>query len=217
MAGVQGHLQPCLQHRVNHILFLETSLILLLEGPTLHLEHSHWPALWQPHQSRPPLESERALYRAEVNVQERGRGEEKGRRLIVAITSPTQASRSRAAIGVLSNIDHQKKTKYRPNYLKYRPHSTISTKYRPQKFLIKRVFTLFTFKSWDKHILRKWGLLWNMRDKWGPFQLSTFTKALYMDHTALSRPYIPTIILGFWWNIDHFDVTSTKNSRISTI
>ena len=41
----------------------------------------------------------------------------------------------------------KKKTKYRPNYLKYRPHSTISTKYRPQKFLIKRVFTLFTLKS----------------------------------------------------------------------
>ena len=61
---------------------------------------------------------------------------------------------SRAASGVLSNIDHQKKTKYRPNYLKYRPHSTISTKYQPQKFLKKRVFTLFTFKSWDKHILR---------------------------------------------------------------
>ena len=105
MAGVQGHLQPCLQHRVNHILFLETSLILLLEGPTLHLEHSHWPALWQPHQSRPPLESERALYRAEVNVQERGRGEEKGRRLIVAITSPTQASR-RVAVVVTDPADH---------------------------------------------------------------------------------------------------------------
>ena len=105
MAGVQGHLQPCLQHRVNHILFLETSLILLLEGPTLHLEHSHWPALWQPHQSRPPLESERALYRAEVNVQERGRGEEKGRSLIVAITSPTQASR-RVAVVVTDPADH---------------------------------------------------------------------------------------------------------------
>ena len=88
----------------------------------------------------------------------------------------------------------KKKTKYRPNYLKYRPHSTISTKYRPQKFLIKRVFTLFTFKSWDKHILRKWGVLWNMRDKWGPFQLSTFTKALHMDHTALCTPFIQTII-----------------------
>ena len=56
-----------------------------------------------------------------------------------------QKKTGRAASGVLSNIDHQKKTKYRPNYLKYRPHSTISTKYRPQKFLKKRVFTLFWF------------------------------------------------------------------------
>ena len=30
---------------------------------------------------------------------------------------------------------------------KYRPHSTLSTKYRPQKFLEKRAFTIFTFKS----------------------------------------------------------------------
>ena len=30
---------------------------------------------------------------------------------------------------------------------KYRPHSTLSTKYRPQKFLEKRTFTIFTFKS----------------------------------------------------------------------
>ena len=37
----------------------------------------------------------------------------------------------------------KKKPKYRPKYLKYWPHSTISTKYRPQKFLKKRVFTLF--------------------------------------------------------------------------
>ena len=58
---------------------------------------------------------------------------------------------------------------------KYRPHSTLSTKYRPQKFLKKCAFTLFTFKSWDIHILGKWGI------------------------TAVT-------ILGFWWNIDHFDV-----------
>ena len=77
---------------------------------------------------------------------------------------------------------------------KYRPHSTLSTKYRPQKFLEKRTFTIFTFKSWDIHILGKWGLSWNMRDKWGLFQLRTFRKALYMDHTALCRPYIQTII-----------------------
>ena len=83
-----------------------------------------------------------------------------------------------------------KKIKYGPNYLKYRPHSTIST----SKFLNKPVFTLFTFKSWYKHILRKWGVLWNMRNKWGPFQLSTFTKALHMDHTALCTPFIQTII-----------------------
>ena len=70
---------------------------------------------------------------------------------------------------------------------KYRPHSTLSTKYRPQKFLEKRAFTIFTFKSWDIHILGKWGLSWNMRDKWGLFQLRTFRKALYMDHTALCR------------------------------
>ena len=73
---------------------------------------------------------------------------------------------------------------------KYRPHSTLSTKYRPQKFLEKRAFTIFTFKSWDIHILGKWGLSWNMRDKWGLFQLRTFRKALYMDHTELYRPNI---------------------------
>ena len=192
---------------------------------------------------------------------------------------------------------------------KYRPHSTLSTKYRPQKFLKKCAFTLFTFKSWDIHILGKWGLSWNMRDKWGPFQLRKFRKALYMNHTALCRPYIQTIretsikvcvlnlkmlqldcqskcrleiffilgnhksqittiqccshhhlaavalfttcsifwrakpvlnipqlligtkannctyakgitavtILGFWWNIDHFDVILTTNLRILTI
>ena len=87
----------------------------------------------------------------------------------------------------------KKKTKYRPNYLKYRPHSTISTKYRPQKFLIKRVFTLFTFKSWDKHILRKWGLLWNMRDKWGPFQLIG-TKA---NNCSYTKGITAVTILGF--------------------
>ena len=44
-------------------------------------------------------------------------------------------------------ISTTKKTnKYRPNYLKYRPHSTISTKYRPQKFLKKRVVTHFAPK-----------------------------------------------------------------------
>ena len=55
-----------------------------------------------------------------------------------------------------------------------------------------------------------------MRDKWGPFQLSTFTKALHMDHTALCTPFIQTIIdisikvsgilmkyRPFWCNIDH--------------
>ena len=37
----------------------------------------------------------------------------------------------------------KKQNKYRPNYLKYRPHSTISTKYRPQKFLKKaRIYTI---------------------------------------------------------------------------
>ena len=97
----------------------------------------------------------------------------------------------RLASGVLSNIDHQKKTRIST---KYRPHSTLSTKYRPQKFLEKRTFTIFTFKSWDIHILGKWGLSWNMRDKWGLFQLRTFRKAFYMDHTALCRPYIQTII-----------------------
>ena len=86
-------------------------------------------------------------------------------------------------------------TKKKPRIsTKYRPHSTLSTKYRPQKFLEKRTFTIFTFKSWDIHILGKWGLSWNMRDKWGLFQLRTFRKALYMDHTALCRPYIQTII-----------------------
>ena len=38
-------------------------------------------------------------------MQERGRGEEKGRRLIVAITSPTQASR-RVALVVTDPADH---------------------------------------------------------------------------------------------------------------
>ena len=37
---------------------------------------------------------------------------------------------SRAASGVLLNIDHQKKNKYRPNVTKYRPQKrAISTKY----------------------------------------------------------------------------------------
>ena len=31
-------------------------------------------------------------------------------------------------------------TKYLPKYFKYRPHSIISTKYRPQKFFKKRIF-----------------------------------------------------------------------------
>ena len=38
-------------------------------------------------------------------MQERGRGEEKGRRLIVAITSPTQASR-RVTVVVTDPADH---------------------------------------------------------------------------------------------------------------
>ena len=126
-------------------------------------------------------------------------------------------------LGFYQILTTKKKTKYRPNIdhtalywpnidrksslksahlhhkkkrisTKYRPHSTLSTKYRPQKFLEKRTFTIFTFKSWDIHILGKWGLSWNMRDKWGLFQLRTFRKALYMDHTALCRPYIQTII-----------------------
>merc|ERR550534_2155392 len=57
------------------------------------------------HQNRSPVEPEGALYRAEVNVQERGRGEEKGRRLIVAITSPSQASR-RVSVVVTDPADH---------------------------------------------------------------------------------------------------------------
>ena len=91
-------------------------------------------------------------------------------------------------------IEYRPQTKKPRISTKYRPHSTLSTKYRPQKFLEKRTFTIFTFKSWDIHILGKWGLSWNMRDKWGLFQLRTFRKALYMDHTALCRPYIQTII-----------------------
>ena len=96
----------------------------------------------------------------------------------------------------------KKKTKYRPNYLKYRPHSTISTKYRPQKFLIKRVFTLFTFKSWDKHILRKWGLLWNMRDfdeiwgilmKYRPFWCNIDHKFKNIDHLSKMVDYRPMV------------------------
>ena len=58
-----------------------------------------------PLQNRPPGESEGALYRAEVNVQERGRGEEKCRRLAVAITSPSQASR-RVTVVVTDPADH---------------------------------------------------------------------------------------------------------------
>ena len=58
-----------------------------------------------PLQNRPPGESEGALYRAEVNVQERGRGEEKSRRLAVAITSPSQASR-RVTVVVTDPADH---------------------------------------------------------------------------------------------------------------
>ena len=44
----------------------------------------------------------------------------------------------RLASGVLSNIDHQKKTRIST---KYRPHSTLSTKYRPQNFLKKRILS----------------------------------------------------------------------------
>ena len=70
----------------------------------------------------------------------------------------------------------------------YRPHSTLSTKYQPQNFHKKRIFSLFSFKSWGIH-LGKWDPSWNMRDKWGPFQSRTIRKALYMDHTALCRPF----------------------------
>ena len=58
------------------------------------------------HQNRSaPVESEGALYKAELNVQERGRGEEKGRRRAVAITSPSQASR-RVTVVVTDPADH---------------------------------------------------------------------------------------------------------------
>merc|ERR1712130_903906 len=61
----------------------------------------------------------------------------------------------------------KKKTKFRPNYLKYRPHSTISTKYRPQKFLKKRVFTLFWFLK---------NYFWFLKNYFGYLKLFWFLK-----------------------------------------
>ena len=129
MAGVQGHLYPRLLHRVNHINFLETrlsdyrrgystlgtpSLANTMATPSMphistapngmaHARTSSSTSL--SHSNRPPAESEGMLYRAEVNVQERGRGEEKGRRLVVSITSPSQASR-RVTVVVTDPADH---------------------------------------------------------------------------------------------------------------
>ena len=57
------------------------------------------------HQSRASGECDGTLYRAEVNVQERGRGEDKGRRLSVAVTSPSQANR-RVSVVVTDPADH---------------------------------------------------------------------------------------------------------------
>ena len=48
------------------------------------------------------------------------------------------SSRKLSKPGVEIQGGHWGFNKYRPNYLKYRPHSIISTKYRPQKFLIKK-------------------------------------------------------------------------------
>ena len=61
----------------------------------------------------------------------------------------------------------KKKTKYGPNYLKYRPHSTISTKYRLQKFLKKRVFTLFWFLK---------NYFWFLKNYFGYLKLFWFLK-----------------------------------------
>ena len=128
MAGVQGHLHPCLLRRVNCILSLETRLA-FCRGYSTHGTQSLTSTLATPsmpristattgmahgrtssstslsHQNRSPVESEGTLYQAEVNVQERVRGEEKGRRLIVAITSPSQASR-RVTVVVTDPADH---------------------------------------------------------------------------------------------------------------
>ena len=76
----------------------------------------------------------------------------------------------------------------------YRPNIDHTALYRPQKFLEKCTFTIFTFKSWDIHILGKWGLSWNMRDKWGLFQLRHNS----CQHSGILMEYRP-----FWCNIDH--------------
>ena len=137
MAGVKGHLYSCLLHHgVKNINYFETSPSFIARGystlgtpsltntlPTPHIstsgQQSHSTnngmaaartssSTSLSHQNRSaPVESEGALYRAEVNVQERGRGgeETKGRRLAVAITSPSQASR-RVNVVVTDPADH---------------------------------------------------------------------------------------------------------------
>ena len=82
-----------------------------------------------------------------------------------------------------------------------------------QKLLKKCAFTLFTFKSWDIHILGKWGIKED-HFNWGHLGKHCIWTTL---HYADPKGITAVIILGFWWNIDHFDVISTENLRISTI
>ena len=93
----------------------------------------------------------------------------------MAPTHPVQKmSIARAASGVLSNIDHQKKPKIST---KYRPHSTISTKYLQN----------YTFCDKSAHVH-------NAGRPLGFYRISTTKKnpecRPNIDHTALYRPNI---------------------------
>ena len=114
--------------------------------------------------------------------------------------------------GFIEHRPPKKTTEYRPNI----DHTAL---YRPNidrkiylKLLKKRAFTLFT-KSWDIHILGKWGIKED-HFNWGHLGKHCIWTTL---HYADPKGITAVIILGFWWNIDHFDVISTENLRISTI
>ena len=135
------------------------------------------------------------------------------------ILSPTN---NRPATGVLSNIDHQKKTRIST---KYRPHSTLSTKYRPQKLLKKRVFTRFATKvrmfiraglyptSQEIHVKQGAGSYFHITSFNG--RVIQFRVLRFIIFRIIGKIYQHS--KRFWWNIDHFNAISTTNSRIMSL
>ena len=118
----------------------------------------------------------------------------------------------RAATGVLSNIDHQKKPEYWPNI----DHTALYWPNIDRKSSLKSAH-LHQKNNMMCHILRFICMfLKGCHPVWFVV-ICCFLIGTKANNCTYAKGITAVTILGFWWNIDHFDVISTTNLRILTI